>query len=168
MDGRDERFAQWMDQHLTVLARISRAFAPPADQPDLLQDLMLAVWKAAPSFRGDSSVATFIHRVAHNRAISWRRRESLRLWRTGVVQAEWARLITPAEDPVQTDQLGRLYAAIRRLRPLDRSLVVLSLEGMGQRQIGELHGMTESAVGVRLMRARKALAADIAEDRDGL
>lgn len=168
MDGRDQRFGDWMDQHLTVLVRISRAFAAPADQPDLLQDLMLAVWKAAPSFRGDSAPATFIHRVAHNRAISWRRRESLRLWRTGVVQAEWARLITPAEDPARTDQLERLYAAIRRLRPLDRSLVVLSLEGMTHRQIGELHGLTEGAVGVRLLRARKALAAAIEEDRDGL
>ena len=55
MSEQDNRFSEWMKAHLGVLNRIARAFAEPADQHDLLQELMLAVWKAAPSFRGDSA-----------------------------------------------------------------------------------------------------------------
>jgi DNA-directed RNA polymerase specialized sigma24 family protein len=46
MADRDEQFGEWMAAHLGVLHRISRAFAEPADQHDLLQELMIAVWKA--------------------------------------------------------------------------------------------------------------------------
>lgn len=65
--GREAMFRQWMREHLTLLHRIARGFAPPSDQPDLLQELMLAVWRALPAFRGDSQPVTFIYRVAHNR-----------------------------------------------------------------------------------------------------
>ena len=51
MDERTEIFAGWMMEHLGVLHRISRAYADAADQHDLLQELMIAVWKAAPAFR---------------------------------------------------------------------------------------------------------------------
>ena len=167
MDGRDERFAEWMREHLGVLHRISRAFAPPADQHDLLQELMLAVWKAAPSFRGDSAATTFIWRVAHNRALTWRRRESGRIGRDSAVHAEWAAGAGSNGSP-DSELLERLYAAIRRLPPLDRSLMLLSLEGVSYREIGALHGMTESNVGVRLNRARGRISTLVEGSDDGL
>ena len=167
MNAQDDRFAAWMTAHLAVLHRISRAFAEPADQHDLLQELMLAVWTAAPSFRGDSAPVTFIWRVAHNRALTWRRRESGRARRTGETQAEWLRLAAET-DPAEAELLEQLYAAIRRLPPVDRSIVLLSLEGAAYRDIGALHGLSETNVGARLTRARKQITSLIEGDDDGL
>lgn len=166
MSEQDKRFSEWMKAHPGVLIRIARAFAEPADQHDLLQELMLAVWKAAPSFRGDSSPATFIYRVAHNRAITWKRREGGRRRREAEAHNEWLGQ-TAADDP-DAALLERLYGAIRTLPPLDRSLMLLALDGVGQREIGQMHGLTETNVGVRLHRARARITTLMAENDDGL
>ncbi len=169
MDRRDALFADWMKAHIGVLHRISRAFAEPADQHDLLQELMLAVWRAAGSFRGDSSAVTFIWRVGHNRALTWRRRESGRMRRDAASQGQYALLAANAAgDDEDAALLERLYSAIRRLPPLDRSLVLLSLEGVAYRDIGALHGLSETNVGARLTRARRQITSLIEGDDDGL
>jgi RNA polymerase sigma factor (sigma-70 family) len=158
----DERFQAWMSEHIGVLHRIARAFAAGADQHDLLQELLLAVWRAAPAFRGDSAPSTFIFRVAHNCALSWRRGEAKRRFR----RTEYERLRVDegaGEDPL----LARLYAAIRQLETLDRSLVLLSLEGQSYAEIGAIHGLSETNVGARLTRARRKLAQTM-ETEDGL
>jgi RNA polymerase sigma-70 factor (ECF subfamily) len=166
LDRRDRQFGEWMQAHLGVLHRIARGFAEPTDQPDLLQELMMAVWKAQPSFRADSQPVTFIWRVAHNRALTWRRRESARAARAGETQAEWLRMADA--DPAEAELLERLYAAIRRLSPVDRSIVLLSLEGGAYREIGALHELSETAVGARLTRARQQITRFVEGDGDGL
>lgn len=166
MGERDSKFGEWMKSHLGVLHRISRAFAEPADQHDLLQELMVSVWKAAPSFRGDSAPATFIYRVAHNRAVTWKRRETGRRNRAVQGQREW--LAQSVDDDPDAALLDRLYAAIRQLPPVDRSLMLLSLDGVGHREIGELHDLSETNVGVRLHRARGRISTLMAETDDEL
>lgn len=169
MDERDRIFADWMDEHLPLLHRISRGFADPADQHDLLQELMLAVWKAAPAFRGESGPATFIHRVAHNRALTWRKRTLG--WRRRSAEAESEAMRQAAETAGgdgEVELLERLYAAIRRLAELDRSLVLMSLEGLAYREIAALHGLSETNVGARLSRARARIASLVEEQDHGL
>lgn len=158
----EERFEAWMGEHLGVLHRIARAFAAGADRHDLLQELMLAVWRAAPAFRGESAPATFIFRVAHNCALTWRRGEARRRRRQG--EFERLHVVEEAgEDPL----LARLYSAIRELETLDRSLILLSLEGQSYAEIAAIHGLSESNVGARLTRARKKLA-QLMETNNGL
>ena len=156
------RFQTLVREHVGVLHRIARAFAAGADQHDLLQELLLALWRAAPSFRGDSAEKTFIFRVAHNRALSWRRSEARRRNR----QSEYERLRVEeaaGEDP----QIEQLYAAIRKLESVDRSLMLLSLEGQSYAEIAAIHGISETNVGARLTRARKRLT-QLMENDDGL
>ncbi len=158
----DELFQAWVSEHVGVLHRIARAFALGADQHDLLQELLLALWRAAPAFRGDSAPTTFIFRVAHNRALTWRRSEARRRHR----QSEYERLRvdeTTGEDP----QIERLYAAIRKLEAVDRSLMLLSLEGQSYAEIAAIHGLSETNVGARLTRTRKKIT-QLMENDDGL
>lgn len=162
---RDEVFEGWMGVHLGMLYRISRAFASGADQHDLMQELMLAVWRAAPSFRGESAESTFLFRVAHNAALTWRRRESLRIRR--LTDASRQALETaPHGHEGEEALLEQLYGAIQTLCPLDRSLMLLALEGLSYIQIGEIHGLSETNVGARLSRARKKLASLVEQDHD--
>ena len=169
MNGnRDRIFADWMKEHLPLLHRISRAFAEPADQHDLLQELMLSVWKAVPAFRGDSRPGTFIYRVAHNRALTWHKRTTGRRRRAQEAEYEAAQLGQQIEDPGDRELLERLYAAIRRLEPLDRSLVLMSLDELPYREIAAIHGLSESNVGARLSRARNKISSLVEEQCHGL
>jgi RNA polymerase sigma-70 factor (ECF subfamily) len=157
-----------MRGYVGVLHRIAHGFAERGDQHDLLQELMIAVWKALPAFRGDASPATFVWRVAHNRALTWRRLEIGRSRREGAAVAELAVLDARGGEDGDAELLERLYAAIRRLGPVDRSIVLLSLEGAAYRDIGDLHGLSETAVGARLTRARQKLTALVEGADDGL
>ena len=148
----EERFQAWVGEHIGVLHRVARAFAVGADQHDLLQEILIAVWRAAPAFRGDSAASTFIFRVAHNRALTWRRGEVRRRRRDETYQRLHVEDVS-GEDPL----LEQLYEAIRQLEPLDRSLVLLSLEGQSYAEIAALHGLSETNIGARLSRARQKL-----------
>jgi len=145
-----------MKDHLRILHRIANGFAQGADRADLLQELMLAVWRALPSYHGDAQPSTFIYRVAFNRALTWSRTE--RNYRRRI--DEYERASVPESEAGagrDLDRLEQLYAAVHRLPPLDRTLVLLSLEGVDYRAMAEIHGLSESNVGVRLNRARQRL-----------
>lgn len=164
---RDEAFADWLEPHLAALRRISRAFAPPADQHDLLQELMVAVWRAWPRFEDRSAAATFVYRVAHNTALTWKRSETRRRRRRDAVEAELC-LRPDTGDPTEAALLERLYRAIRTLPPVDRSLILLSLDGVAYGEIARLHGLSETNVGARLTRIRARLSTLVKEDGDGV
>lgn len=163
----DAAFADWLGPHLAALRRISRAFAPPADQHDLLQELMVAVWRAWPRFEDRSAATTFVYRVAHNAALTWKRGETRRRRRRDAVEAELS-LRPDTGDPTETALLERLYRGIRTLPPVDRSLILLSLDGVAYGEIARLHGLSETNVGARLTRIRARLSTLVKDDGDGV
>lgn len=65
---------------------------------------------------------------------------------------------SPAESAGQRELVEKLYRAIQTLPDFDRALVLLALDGLAYREIAEVTGLTESHVGVALLRARKRLA----------
>ncbi|PHY18225.1 RNA polymerase sigma factor [Caulobacter sp. BP25] len=165
---RDRAFADWLAPHLATLRRIARAFASPEDQYDLMQELMLAVWSARPRFQARSAETTFVYRVAHNTALTWKRGETRRRHRREAVEAEmmWRAERDRAEP--EASLLERLYTAIRQLPPVERSLILLSLDGLSYAQIARLHGLSETNVGARLTRIRQRVSSLVEEADHGV
>jgi RNA polymerase sigma factor (sigma-70 family) len=169
----ERRFQDWWREHRGVCWRIARAYAAtPEDQADLLQEMAAQLWRSLPGFKGQCRPVTWIYRVCLFTALGWRRDERTRL---GVVRAE----CEPVEQAVgaeprpgwtheKEELLERLYAAIRTLPPGERTILLLSLDGLGYREIAELTGLTENHVGVMLTRARQKLAEQLKEVRDEL
>jgi RNA polymerase sigma factor (sigma-70 family) len=164
MGATDVGLERVIRDHGEMIARVARGYVDdPHDIDDLWQEILVALWRALPRFRGESSERTFVLRVAHNRGITYsitrRRSEPL---------IEPDQLPDPAplaESRVITEQRReRLFEAVRRLPELQRQAVMLQLEGLSGREIAEMQGTTEANVGVRLTRARKALREMLAED----
>jgi RNA polymerase sigma-70 factor (ECF subfamily) len=152
------RFEAWVKSHGAILHHVAHGFAEGDDRNDLMQELLLAVWKAIPAFRNGAQPSTFIYRVSHNAALTWKR--TSRNYRNRL-QSFQAQPAVDASAPIQAREpalLERLYAEIRKLPALDRSLLLLSLDGMSYADMAEIHGLGESNVGVRLNRARQQLA----------
>ncbi len=63
-----------------------------------------------------------------------------------------------AEQGRAREIIEQLYAAIRQLPKADAALVLLYLDDLSYREMAEVIGLSESNVGVKLNRARKALA----------
>lgn len=158
----DARFDLWLEEHRGILVKIMRVYAPdPADAADLQQELLLQIWRALPSYSGQSKPSTWVYRVCLNTALTWRR-GSERRERRFVPQTDFSCVPSgagnPADAAAEREMLERLYAAIHVLRDSDRALVLLSLEGLSYREIGEVTGLTENHVGVALTHARRRLA----------
>ena len=164
----DERFAEWIRDHFAILHRVVNAFASGDDRNDLLQETMLALWRAVPAFQGASKPSTFIYRVAHNAALLWHRSQRKHRRRIAIAsEIDW--MMQPGSNRNRADDPARLealYAAIRALPPMDRSLILLSLDGLSYRDIAEIHDLSESNVGVRLTRLRQRLASIVTEKND--
>ncbi len=145
--------------HGDALERVVWGYVDNApDREDLMQEILVALWRALPRFRGESSLRTFVLQVAHNRSITFatRRRRFADLPEEGLLPDP-----TPLveERLIEQQHRDRLFAAIRRLPEAQRQAVMLHLEGLSQREIAALQETSEGNVGVRLTRARKALRA---------
>ncbi len=146
--------------YLPALKRLAASYEIQTHaREDLLQEILLALWKALPGFRADCSERTFVFRVAHNRCLShaWRRAR-----RSGL-ENELPEVADPGRGPEQQviDQRRReaLLDAIRRLALPYRQVISLVLEDLPVAEIAAVLGISENNVAVRLNRARKMLRA---------
>lgn len=146
-------------EHGPALWRVIASYAPDGpERDDLAQEVLLAVWKALPRFRGESSPKTFVLRIAHNRCLShaWQRAR-----RPSGSDSELVRLADPR--PALDEQLARRQRVERFLEHLrtlplgQRQVLTLALEGLSHAEIAEVVGITPENVAVRLGRAREAL-----------
>lgn len=151
-----QRFTDWIREHGAILHHIVNGFAIGADRHDLMQEILLAVWKAVPAFRGQAKPTTYLYRVCHNAALLWLRTEKNYRRRVEQFGAQPAQLHSGG-DTLSDERLAKIYAAIHQLKPLDRSLMLLSLDGLSYREMAEVLGLTESNVGVKINRIKTQL-----------
>ena len=157
-------FDQIFDQYGALLARVAASYeAIPALQQELLQEICLAVWQGLKRFEGNSSINTYILRIAHNRAVTHvttQMRSPAFDDIDAISERENAVLHTSQSiESTITHQrnVKRLVSAVRGLPLATRQVVGLSLEGLSYKEIAETCGMTTSNVGVVLTRAKQQL-----------
>lgn len=152
-----QRFADWIRDHSAIVHHVVNGFATGEDRNDLLQEVLLAVWKSIPAYRGQAKAPTYLYRVCHNCALLW-----IRTQKNYRRRIETFASFSPCElgserDALRDEQLAQLYLAIHQLKPVDRSLILLSLDGLAYREMAEVLGLSESNVGVRLNRIKTEL-----------
>jgi RNA polymerase sigma-70 factor (ECF subfamily) len=162
---REGVFRRVMTESRGIILNTVQAFATGIeDQDDLFQEIALHIWASTPSFRGDAKVTTWAYRVALNTALNWRRGERKRRQRGDYVPHVEQASDCPASHAAQTENqemLAWLHRQVHLLRPVDRALMLLHLEGQTYREIADVVGMSESNVGVKLSRI-KARFGDLA------
>lgn len=168
----EELFQSWLSAHRGIIEKVVRAHGRgDAERDDLRQEVLYQLWCSVPRFAGQSAVSTWIYRVALNTALTWRRTVGRREKRFEAVPDPETIVggeAGPAVRAEQEDLLAGLYSALRELPAGDRTLLLLSLDGLAYREIAEVTGMTENHVGVALTRARARLAAQMKEIRHEL
>lgn len=131
---------------------------------EILQDVMLAAWRSAEGFRGQSRVRTWLLAIAHNRAINARRRAEL-----PTVDLEAGP--TPVARGAGRDRLDArldLRAALRELPEDQRStLELVFYHGLSVAEAAEVLTVAPGTVKSRLHRARRALRQALDPDARG-
>jgi RNA polymerase sigma-70 factor (ECF subfamily) len=154
-------FKTWLAEYEGALLKVARAYTfTNEDCQDLVQEILLQVWCSLPNFQGRASASTWFYRVALNTSLVWHRKEHRRRRRQQPVleiEDQCVLGVDSAQHLVRREAVERLYAAIRQLPKTDAALVLLYLDDLSYRQMAEVLGISESNVGVKLNRAKKAL-----------
>ena len=155
-------FMNWLGAHGASVMKVARAYTLTSEEcQDLAQEILLQAWRSLPKFEHRSSAATWFYRVALQTAMNWHRNDSHR--RSSQQPLLEVHLTTEGPDSAgqiqQRETVEQLYNAIHQLPKADAALVLLYLDELSYREMAEVLGISESNVGVKLNRAKKALTA---------
>ena len=124
---------------------------------ELVQDVFVRAWERLPSFRGQSSLATWLHRLAVNVVLeNWRKakRDALRM----IDDPDGMAFDAPTARP-DLDTAMEIEAAMARLPAGARAVFVLhEIEGYSHEEIASMTGIAMGTSRTQLFRARRALA----------
>lgn len=164
-------FTNWLSEHGSAILKVARAYTLTKEEcQDLVQEILLQAWRSLPKFEGRADVATWFYRVALHTAMNWQRKDGRRRSKQQPL-LEVRHLAVEggcsAEEAQQRDTVEQLYKAIHQLPKTDAALVLLYLDDMSYRQMSDVLGISESNVGVKLSRAKKALGELMNGELDG-
>lgn len=155
--------------HQPLYQLLLRMLGDPEDAAEALQEVFLKIFRAAAGFKGESSLKTWVYRVAaheaSNRRRWWRRhkRQETPLDTPDVTGFSWAdRLRDAGASPLSLAMRGearrRLLAALGDLPAPYRVVVLLrEVEGFGYDEIASILGLRGGTVKSRLKRGREIL-----------
>jgi RNA polymerase sigma-70 factor (ECF subfamily) len=162
---RQDRFLVLLDEHKKILFKAANSYCRnPADRQDLVQEMVLQLWRSFDRYDDRHRFSTWMYRVALNVAISSYRSEARR-----------ARTIVPADDSILEiaakmpesaaleGDLRLLQGFIEQLGELDRALIILYLDGNRYDAIAEVLGISETNVGTKISRIKQRLRREWAD-----
>ena len=171
IDGDPDAFGELFQRHRDRLWAVAiRTLGDPEEAADALQDAMIAAFRRASSFRGDSAVTTWLHRIVVNAALDRMRRRASRPTTGGQDEEALDALATsgrPLSDPSGTsDTAMDVRAALRRLVPDQQAaLVLVDMLGYSIADAAEVLGVSEGTVKSRAARGRARLLPRLAHLR---
>ncbi|MEZ6034927.1 MAG: RNA polymerase sigma factor [Planctomycetaceae bacterium] len=156
------QFTDWLERHSASVIQVARAYTLTDDEcQDLAQEILLQAWRSMPKFEGKSSPATWFYRVALHTAMNWHRKDRpRRTYQKPLLEVQTvpSKSADSCEQAEQRETVEQLYKAIHGLPKTDAALVLLYLDEMSYSEMASVLGISESNVGVKLNRAKKALA----------
>ena len=167
--GDRDAFGLLVERHRDRLWRVAlRTLGDPDDAADAVQDALVSAYRAAATFRGESAVTTWLHRITVNACLDLARRRASRPTTTlsDRTDAETSAVPGPFEA---ADTAATVLAALRRL-PMDQAaaVVIVDVEGFSVREAAEILGAPEGTVKSRCARARARLAELLSELAPGV
>lgn len=161
-DPMTQRFLALLEAQKRTLYKVAYIYCrDEEDRRDLIQDMVVQLWRSFERFDGRSSLTTWTYRVAMNVAISHRRGEGRRI-----------REALPLDVAVELAGEGGMFAAdddrskvlhtlIAALDEMNRALVLLYLDGFDHGEIATMLGTTAGNVATRLGRIKLKLQSQI-------
>jgi len=150
MDTVKTDFERMVQEHKNTIYTVCFMFSNDSDEVnDLFQEVLINLWKGYSSFKMLSGIDTWIWKVSFNTCISSERKKKRH--KTVPLSMDIDLFQDKDED---SKQIRQLYQRIHRLKPLDRAIVLLWLEGISYEEIGAIVGISTKNVSVRLFRIR--------------
>ena len=167
--GSDEAYEILIQRYQQpVYSLVCRLMNDPGDAPDIVQEVFLKVFRNIGSFRGNSSLKTWIYRIAVNEAYNHRRwfcrhqRQEVALGSEEATASHTGGMADPARSPFEQaadhETRALVEQALEKLNPKFRAAVVLrDIEDLNYEDIATVLEVSLGTVKSRILRGREAL-----------
>lgn len=162
VDGDPDAFGELFSRHRERLWAVAlRTLGDPDNAADALQDAMVAAFRRAGSFRGDSAVTTWLHRVVVNACLDLVRRQRVRAAEPLPDDPDRDQLLAAPPEPDPAEQLTERTAVLTALRSLPveqrQALVLVDMEGYSVAEAAQMLDCAPGTVKSRCARGRARL-----------
>jgi len=156
LKSQDEGFINYLEGYKKLIAKVASIYCKETEyRKDLIQDIIIQLWKSYPKYDKTYAISTWTYRIAINVSISFLRKATSRnkthrdyLMHDELIQTDYSVI---DEKPEQ------LYRFIELLKPINKAIIILYLEGCSNKEISQIMGMSVTNVSTRKLRIKDEL-----------
>lgn len=151
-----EQFIEAIQKNSGIIHKAASLYTSnPQDKEDLTQEIIYQLWKSFDSFKNNSSISTWMYRVAMNVSIYYLK-QSKKSPATIPINQEILTIRSSINNDDQ-ERWRKIHQQINNLNLLEKGIIMLYLEGKSYKEIAEIIGISETNVGSKLMRIKVKL-----------
>jgi len=118
---------------------------------DIAQEAFIKIWQQLPKFRGESSIGTWVFRIASNHCLRQIEKQNR------MPKSDLPEELEDVLPPNIEHTIGFLYKCISELPEIDRIIISMELENIKQSEIADILGISETNVRVKIHRIKEKL-----------
>ncbi len=150
-------FSTVYEAHQAMVFRLCRGYfhGDATLAADATQEVFIKVWQHLDGFRKDSSLSTWIYRIAVNVCLTYLKKAARK---REVPHEQIPDSSVEAYDTATEERLQQMYQCIHQLDEASRIMILMVLEGVSYPDIASVTGITEANVRVRIHRIKQQLS----------
>lgn len=152
-------FLNALEENQEKLFRICSIYSEDEeDAKDLFQEVLVHVWRSMGTFKGNSTIGTWMFRVALNVCLRFKSKHTKnqnRFIRLDSITI--ANFGSEENSEVENEKLNSLRKCVKELNEADKAIVALYLEGIAYKEISSILGLSENLIAVKVMRIKSKL-----------
>ncbi|WP_231464893.1 RNA polymerase sigma factor [Pedobacter sp. Leaf132] len=150
----ENSFLQKVEEHKGIIYKMINLYADDdEDRKDLYQEIIFQSWSAYARFKGDAKFSTWLYKISLNVSLSFLSKKKKQNHITTINPDDYR-----FESPELPERADWLYRCIRKLTDVDRSIIMLHLDGFDNTEISEMIGLSRNNTNVKLHRIKQQLA----------
>src|SRR6056297_1853754 len=155
MNNKEIRFKKVLSENKERIERICSYYNPDKEsQKDIYQEIVINIWKSLDNFRGESSISTWVYRIAVNTSLTFTGKafKQMKL----MVNADTLNLSSVVDENLLQEKIKQenlfelLQNELNQLSVIDKAMISLMLEGLTMKEIANIIGITETNVRVKI------------------
>ncbi len=158
IENNTDAFLTVINANKGIIYKVANAYCKGSeDRKDLVQEIILQLWKSFDKYDDQYRHSTWIYRIALNVAISFYRKETRRKEISNPID-EGLLYVADSDVPKNVEENIRfMQQCISELKELDKAMMLLYLEEKPHREIAEIIGISETNVATKIGRIKTLL-----------